>query len=505
MPERPQYISQEQIATPGFGRALPMPLPDKSGEILGLGVESAAKQIDDAGRVLADVQNRKRAITATADADLMFVKQAQQAEVLVQGLKNGATYDGYAPSVLKALDALGNEGLKNLKDPLAQAEFKKRFDTFHLTRYNEALKFGNQLYHQYLEGTLATRLNWSMHEAAKLGANGGYEIVGQAVQDAYNRAVDVPEMAGTILKATDKFVKDAVGRMMRQDWEANPQQFSETGAAKWKDRTLGFDDKAGVHHEVVIGADPNLVAQLTSSATRRAEAMANKRNALRTAMEKEMTDFVRKQGETDVSERYDMLLAHPELGWTREDEAKFAKYAHQDSVGREAIEKLKNDVIRGAIAGVSVPGSFQDTMYRVTTGEWGLEEIVKSDLSSGDKVKAIAEWRRMLKEDDLVHIPAYQEYEKLVRAAVGAKFPLPGFSIDPHPKAQAAVIEFRRRMRQPGTMLDQAGKIADEVIQLYAPGTNYGPAKPKRGEPKPDEKKGKTNVEPESFGSMGSK
>src|SRR5206468_4176325 len=116
--------------------------------------------------------------------------------------------------------------------------------------------------------------------------------------------------------------------------------------------------------------------------------------------------------------------------------------------------------------------------YRVAMGQWGIKEIVGTDLSSGDKVKAIQEWRRMQREDDITHLPQFKENEKLVLTAVGQRFPLAGFSLDPHPKAQEAVVAYREAMRRPGVTLADAHRIAEEIIKIWHPAYHFGPPKP---------------------------
>src|SRR5207245_7557358 len=131
--------------------------------------------------------------------------------------------------------------------------------------------------------------------------------------------------------------------MMRQDAAEQPFEFAKTGAQRWADRNLTFTDSAGRSHNVVIGPDPKLVVDLEHSAARRAEVIMNHRHAVKTQIDKEMTDTVKRQEESDLIERYDLLLAHDELNWRREEKVKFAKYDYQDYLGHEAVRMSIDD------------------------------------------------------------------------------------------------------------------------------------------------------------------
>jgi len=82
----------------------------------------------------------------------------------------------------------------------------------------------------------------------------------------------------------------------------------------------------------------------------------NKKNALRNAFEKEITATVKKAGESKLFERMQEMHEHPDKGWTIDDEAQFAKFAHQRLSGLDACTGLEDEVVQAGVEGVSTPG-----------------------------------------------------------------------------------------------------------------------------------------------------
>src|SRR5207245_6230216 len=280
--------------------------------------------------------------------------------------KVDADHETYGKRVLEALDSIGNEGLDKLKDPRAQAAFNKRFLEFHLTSYNAALKWSNQLFHKFQESSLMNYFHDTTHRAAATDTETGYKPMSMAVQDAYSMAARNPEMASTIERMTEKFIQGATGRMMRQDAEADPQEFVETGPQRWGDRTLVFTDHKGKEHSVIIGPDPALVTDLHKRSESMARAKENRQAAARKANEKDiekaMTDFY----ETWEDQMWEQIRRDPAAGEPDDFQARAAIGVH--TLGRERIEKLRDAFQDKALEGVDTPGQLGAAKYQLALG-----------------------------------------------------------------------------------------------------------------------------------------
>jgi len=464
-----------------------MPEPNKSGVILGEGIEKIGKQVKDAADAIGAIQQKKREAQASADALLMFTDQARKADKALEDMKINADHEHYADKALEALNAIGNEGQDKLKDPLAKAAFNRRWLEHHLTSYNGALKWQTQLYHKFQEGALATYFNDTFHRAMATDQATAYRLISMTVQDAYDMANFYPEMAATIEKATEHFIKTTIGGMMRRAEAQDPDGFIKSGPERWKDRVVPFTDSKGRQRSFILGPDPNLEDALRKRAQADVVHEANRKSSLQRQMEKEIEDTATKAITSWESDMWDVINNDPGKGMSIVNSSDFrGRSAIAVGVlgekGIERMQKLRDALMAGAVEGRDSPGQADNARFELALGNLDQDGIVGwPGLSNKTRASLMKELKSFRKEDDIVHMPAYSVNVQRIRGALsggGLERSLLG---PPTDKEAKAVWLFFERAHKPGVKESDLNKIAVEVIQTWRPGWKpelEGPTRP---------------------------